>query len=102
MVLRTHLGFFFLELICISVFLLELKRALSGNTLSWAYVVEWPVLGAYGLYMWRKLLKEDAPPSRKTRAPGTAEQQSEDAALEAWNQYLSQVHSSDQSDQDLS
>ena len=97
-VLTTHSGFLLLELFCASAFLLELKRAQSGNTLSWAYVVEWPILGMYGIYMWQKLLKEETHPAPKIRASRTADQRSEEAALEAWNQYLAQVHASDPSD----
>ncbi len=43
----------FAEAICVSAFIVEISRALSGNILSWAYVVEWPILGAYAIYMWR-------------------------------------------------
>ncbi len=91
---RIHLGLFVAEAICLSAFVIELSRALSGNPLSWAYVVEWPVLGAYAVYMWRKLLRDDAPPS----SPPPADTPEADARLSAWNDYLAQVHHTDQSD----
>jgi hypothetical protein len=94
-VLRIHLGLFFAEAICVSAFVLELSRALSGNTLSWAYVVEWPVLGTYAIYMWRKLLREETL-SETTSAPKVID---DDPRLVAWNDYLAQVHSNDQSNQ---
>jgi len=56
---RINLGLFLAELICIPAFIVELKRALDGNTLSWAYVFEWPLLGLYAVYMWRKLLQDE-------------------------------------------
>lgn len=92
--LRIHLGLFVAEAICVSAFVIEMSRALSGNTLSWAYVVEWPVLGAYAVYMWRKLLKEEAS-ADPTPTPPTLE---DDERLRAWNDYLAKVHSNDQSD----
>ena len=92
--LRIHLGLFVAEAICLSAFVLEMSRALSGNTLSWAYVVEWPVLGAYAVYMWRRLLTEEASPD-PTSTPPTPE---DDERLHAWNDYLAKVHSNDQSD----
>jgi hypothetical protein len=42
--------------LCAAAFWFELSRALGGNALSWAYVFEWPLLGAFAVYMWRQLL----------------------------------------------
>ena len=97
-VLRIHVGLVVAEIICISAFVLETSRALSGNTLSWAYVVEWPVLGTYAIYMWRKLLKEERSPDATSPSPAV----DDDPRLVAWNEYLAQVHSQDQSNQDQS
>ncbi|HEV2428154.1 MAG TPA: hypothetical protein VGS61_08045 [Acidimicrobiales bacterium] len=87
--LRVHLALIAAEAICASAFVVELMRAESGNTLSWAYVFEWPILGAYAVYVWRKLLREgpDEPPP-----PATAD---ESAALERYNRYLGEVHRDD-------
>lgn len=80
----------FAEGVCISAFILELSRALAGNTLSWAYVFEWPILGGYAVFMWRKLLHDDsARPLRHTS-------QADDDALAAFNEYLLKVHSDEQ------
>lgn len=86
-----HLGLFVAEAICAYAFYLELSRALSGNTLSWAYVVEWPILGAYGVYMWRKLLKQSDSPEESV----TPKAEEHDSQLTAWNDYLAQVHRDD-------
>jgi hypothetical protein len=93
--LRIHLGLLAAEAICISAFVIEISRVLSGNTLSWAYVVEWPILGAYAIYMWHKLLKDErSPESMSHRVTDEVDPQ-----LAAWNEYLAQVHHGDQSDQ---
>ena len=76
------------ELICASAFAIELTRAMSGNTLSWAYVFEWPFLGAYAIYMWHKLLRDDDAPREvpTTNSPHEAQR------LRDYNDYLSRVH----------
>lgn len=87
--LRLHLALALAEALCASAFAVELARALSGNTLSWAYVFEWPVLGAYAVYVWRRLGREEPhePPAPSTDA--------ESAALEEYNRYLDEVHRGD-------
>lgn len=92
--LRIHLGLFAAEAICLSAFVIEISRALSGNILSWAYVVEWPILGTYAVYMWRKLLADESSPP--TKMPEVS--QKDDESLRAWNDYLAAVHRHDQSD----
>jgi hypothetical protein len=92
--LSIHLAVLVAEVICVSAFILELSRALSGNTLSWAYVFEWPILGGYALYMWRKLLNDD------DVRPLDQSSSADDQALAAFNDYLSRVHR-DERDDDL-
>ncbi len=43
---------------------------MSGNTLSWAYVFEWPIFAGYAVYMWWKLIHEGAPGARTEKDPG--------------------------------
>jgi hypothetical protein len=90
---RISVGLFIAELICITAFIFELRRALGGNTLSWAYVFEWPLLGLYAVYMWHKLLQEEHGDS--SRRPVVFDE--EDPQLDAWNAYLASVHQSDPS-----
>ena len=75
------------EIICLSAFVVELRRALDGNTLSWAYVFEWPMLGAYAVYMWHKLRSDVSGQTDAANADA-----SDDPALNAFNAYLAQVH----------
>jgi len=88
-ILGIHLGLVFAELFCASGFIFEFFRAYSGNTLSWAYVFEWPIFGAYCVYMWRKLLKDE-------REQGTSRKvlplTRGDEALDAYNEYLRKIH----------
>jgi hypothetical protein len=37
----------------------QLRRALSGNELSWAYTFEWPLFAVAGAYFWVKTLREE-------------------------------------------
>lgn len=91
---KIHFGLFLAEIICVPAFLFEFYRALSGNLLSWAYVVEWPLLGGYAVYMWYKLLKEErrGPRPAPTLASQTAAE-ADDPELRAWNAYLASIHS---------
>jgi hypothetical protein len=43
---------------CLALAWWQGTRAVSGNTLSWAYTFEWPVFAGYALFMWWKLLHE--------------------------------------------
>lgn len=91
-VFRIHLGLFIAEVICIPAFVFETYRALAGNILSWAYVVEWPLLGVYAIYMWRKMLREERG-QVKVRA---RKDSPDDPRLAEWNAYLATVHRNDQ------
>ncbi len=91
-IFRIHLGLFLAELICIPAFVIELLRAFGGNELSWAYVFEWPALGIYAIYMWRKMLREE----RGQTKPKAHKVFKDDARLAEWNAYLASVHRTDQ------
>jgi hypothetical protein len=90
---RVHFGLALAELICVSAFIFELKRALGGNELSWAYVFEWPIFGGYAIYMWRKLLNEQ--PMSEIDTVVTEQEEAQDPELLAWNEYLEQAHAHD-------
>jgi hypothetical protein len=87
--LRVHVGLALAETICISAFVVEISRAMAGNTLSWAYVFEWPILGIYAVFMWRRLLREDDA-TTSTTVPSPKDE----SRLDAYNEYLNQVHGS--------
>ena len=71
----------------------QVHRALGGNSLSWAYVFEWPLFGAYAIYMWRRFIRDetrgDTSPHGTSPGASTGEP---DAALAAYNEYLRRVH----------
>jgi hypothetical protein len=54
--LRLHITVITGLVLCAAAFWFELKRALGGNALSWAYVFEWPLLAVFAVYMWWKFL----------------------------------------------
>jgi hypothetical protein len=91
-VFRIYVGLALAIVICVSAFSFETWRAIDGNLLSWAYVVEWPLLLAYAVYMGRRMLREERgevvvkPPEVKPE---------DDEALAAWNRYLAQLHASE-------
>jgi hypothetical protein len=92
----------------------QLSRALDGNTLSWAYVFEWPLFAAYAVYMWWRFVHEAAedgsPPATADADPGgqngsaaaptapaaeTPQEVEEDSELAAYNTYLAELAEQD-------
>jgi len=50
--IKLHLGLLVGLAFCAVAFRFELSRALGGNSLSWAYVGEWPFFAGFGIYFW--------------------------------------------------
>ncbi len=62
----------------------QFRRAMAGNTLSWAYTFEWPIFAVFGVFFWFKTVRDELHPDtgRKsspqvvlpagTRQPGAA------------------------------
>src|SRR5436309_15984693 len=81
----------------------QLGRALDGNTLSWAYTVEWPLFAGYTVYMWWRLLHEQ-PEFAGSRTARRREERasrrhakdqvravSEEAEMTAYNEHLARL-----------
>ena len=94
----------------------QLRRALAGNGLSWAYTFEWPIFAVMGVVFWAKTIRDELHPPEPAAAgqdevplpagaypaasgnageavpadgpPPTAE----DAELAAYNAYLARLH----------
>jgi hypothetical protein len=83
----------------------QFERAVGGNSLSWAYVFEWPLFAAYAIYMWWRFLHEkpDAPPlaaaenghapdaAAAAAAPRTENAAEEDDEMAKYNEYLARL-----------
>ncbi|MFI5036429.1 MAG: hypothetical protein ACHQFZ_09530 [Acidimicrobiales bacterium] len=80
--MRTHLALAGGLALCAVAFWIEVRRALGGNALSWAYVFEWPLLGAFAVYMWWRVRHPAARPRRAKAAPLAPEYESMRAAWE--------------------
>lgn len=89
-------------MILVPVFLLlgiwQLRRALAGNDLSWAYTFEWPLFAGYAGYLWWKLLHEELghQPSAGTSRQSAEEQAKADEDLAAYNAYLAELNARDE------
>jgi hypothetical protein len=91
----------------------QLHRALSGNSLSWAYTFEWPIFAIFAVVFWAKTIKDEVrPPAAAAQGdvevalPARAlpagvavagagpddEPAEEDAELAAYNAYLARLH----------
>ncbi len=84
---RVHITLLLGLALCITAFWFELGRALGGNSLSWAYVFEWPLFAVFAVYMWWNVLhggrstRRSAARSRATR-PAVAPEYA--GMLDAW------------------
>ena len=74
----------------------QLHRALTGNGLSWAYTVEWPLFAAYAVVLWWKLLHEDEHRPRRSKPRPQADVERETSELEAYNAYLASLRAADE------
>ena len=79
----------------------QVHRALSGNTLSWAYVFEWPFFAGYGTYVWWKLVHDQMAPAEPNPPHRTGTDRSPidraeepDEELAAYNRYLAELQAS--------
>ena len=84
---------------CLVLCYWQVTRALGGNTLSWAYVFEWPIFAAYGVFLWWKLIHDPGPgpAAADEDAAGGAEvagDAPEDEELAAYNRYLAALNAS--------
>ena len=66
----------------------QLRRAMAGNTLSWAYTFEWPIFAIFGVVFWIKTIRDELHPAatadaearQVTLPPGSYQAQASRAA----------------------
>lgn len=87
----------------------QIYRAVNGNSLSWAYVFEWPLFAGYAIYMWWRFVHEKPEPAggaasenghvaaapESQAGPPTAKSAQEEAELAAYNDYLARLAEQD-------
>jgi DNA-binding transcriptional regulator of glucitol operon len=92
----------------IGLFWWQVQRVRQGNTLSWAYVFEWPFFAGYAVYMWWKLVHDQPVPTDQavpTHQPVPADQveptdqaepeaDRDDREMAAYNRYLAELDTS--------
>ena len=45
----------------------QFRRAMAGNTLSWAYTFEWPIFAIFGIFFWFKTVRDELHPAGPSR-----------------------------------
>ncbi|HEY7917201.1 MAG TPA: hypothetical protein VIC86_09535 [Acidimicrobiales bacterium] len=75
--------------LCGLAFVFELGRALGGNSLSWAYVFEWPLFAVFAVYMWWSTLHQSRHGRHKDRRPTVAPEHVQ--MLKAWQDHRRQM-----------
>lgn len=89
----------------------QLRRALAGNGLSWAYTFEWPLFAGFGVIFWARTLRDEfrlrrgvtpaaddaasvpaLPEGIGTRQIERPGDDADDAELARYNAYLAKLH----------
>ena len=47
-------------IVCVTATVIELRRATDGNWRAWVYSVEWPMIGAFCVWMWIRFRRQGA------------------------------------------
>jgi hypothetical protein len=77
----------------------QLSRATGGNTLSWAYTIQWPIFAGFVVVLWwrevRRALRGEATPATPPRpaavrhtTPVIEYDEADDPELAAYNRFL--------------
>jgi hypothetical protein len=67
-----HLTLFVVLPTFLGLFWWQVQRVRQGNTLSWAYVFEWPFFAGYAVYLWWKLVHEPMEGEARPGSPAGA------------------------------
>jgi hypothetical protein len=95
-----HAALLVLVPLCAALCDWQVHRAISGNSLSWAYVFEWPFFAGYGTYVWWKLVHDQTAtpsppgPAGERTGPTAAFLEEPDEELAAYNRYLAELQAS--------
>ena len=97
--LLLHLVVLLLVPTFLGLFWWQVQRVREGNTLSWAYVFEWPFFAAYAIYLWWRLVHEEPDHTDDPTVDGAHDDagheedrdQDEDDELAAYNRYLAEL-----------
>jgi hypothetical protein len=63
----------------------QLRRALAGNELSWAYTFEWPLFALFAMYFWARTIRDELRAAGQSESgasgatPGADQAESQDA-----------------------
>ncbi len=70
----------------------QLHRALSGNSLSWAYTFEWPLFAIFAVYFWVRTIRDEVSLPAATGQPDAlALPSADDHQPAAYDAYLARL-----------
>lgn len=82
-------------ILCTTFTIIEVQRASEGVWRAWVYMVEWPLIGAFCIWIWYRFKRESGGGfvrQWKARAARFAQDRDqEDPQLKAWRDYQRQV-----------
>ncbi len=88
---KAHLTLTAGLVVCVAAFWFEVKRALGGNELSWAYVFEWPLIAGFAVYLWWNVLHQNRGRKRAEAKPAVVAPEHL-GMLKAWQEQQRQLN----------
>ena len=102
---QLHVPLALVLALCTVVTIIEVRRATEGVWRAWAYMVEWPMIGLFCIWIWNRYRKQgsvtrglaDQWRSRVERISAEAAADAptpavDDQGLEAWESYVDALH----------
>lgn len=80
--------------ICMAAMVIEFNRAVDGHGRAWIYVFQWPLIGAFLVWIWWRYRNEGNVAKGFTQhyqdrvRQAQAEAEADDPDLRAWNDYV--------------
>lgn len=66
---QLHLPLAVALIVCSAATVIEFSRATEGVTRAWAYTFQWPLFGAFAVWMWVRYRREDRGDTGRRRNP---------------------------------
>lgn len=93
-------------ILCATLTFIEVGRAGQGNWRAWVYSFEWPLIGAFAIWIWYRF-RTEGNPARKWRERVARyeaeiqanEQAAHDPGLRAWREYVADLESDERPQQ---
>lgn len=99
---QLHIPLVLVLILCTTLTVIEVSRAVDGNWRAWVYSFEWPAIAAFAIWMWHRFRTEGNPVKGITRRwnervqryqdEAAADESQDDPQARAWQAYVDDLH----------